>query len=221
MNRGNTGPEWIDISWPLQGKIRQLPDKEKPLTQEITMALERSKGDMTDLFALNIISHSGTHIDAPLHFIPDGATIDTMPIDAIMGSARIIEIKDPVSVKVEELEPYDIQPGERILFKTENSSKCYHTNEYISDYVYLSTEGAHYLVEKKVSVAGLDYIAISSYEDRDNLVEVHQTLLGAGIWILESINLDGVRPGPCELICLPLRLAGGDAAPARAIVRLL
>jgi arylformamidase len=216
-----TNKEWIDISWPLRGKITQLPDNTKTLIQEISLVMERSKGDMTDLFALNIISHTGTHIDAPLHFIPNGATIDTMPIDAIMGPARIIEIQDPISVKVEELMPYNIQPGERILFKTQNSVKCYKTAEFVNDYVYLSTEAAHFLVDKKVSVLGLDYIAISSWSDKDNLKAVHETLLGAGIWILESINLNGVRPGPCELICLPLRLAGGDAAPARAIVRLL
>jgi arylformamidase len=213
------GAKWTDISWPLRGKITQLPDNTKTLVQEISMVMERSKGDATDLFALNIISHTGTHIDAPLHFIPNGATIDTMPIDAIMGLARIIEITDPVSVKVAELMAYNIQSGERILFKTQNSSKCYKTSEFVEDYVYLSTEAAHFLVDKKVSVVGLDYIAISSWSDKDNLKAVHETLLGAGIWILESINLEGVRPGPCELICLPLRLAGGDAAPARAIVR--
>ena len=218
MNDGKNKSDWIDISWPLRGKMRHLPD-EKPLTQEISLALERSKGDITDLFALNIISHTGTHIDAPLHFIPNGATIDTMPIDALMGPARIIESKASVSIQVDELIPYDIQPGERIIFKTSNSEKCYHTDDFINDYVYLSTEAAHFLVEKKVSVAGIDYIAISSFADKDNLKEVHETLLGNGIWILEAVNLNGIRPGPCELICLPLRLEGGDAAPARAIVR--
>jgi len=213
---GTPKSEWIDISWPLHKGMRYWPQDEPPKIERI---LQRSKGDRTDLYGLTIISHTGTHIDAPLHFIPDGLTIDAMPIDAIMGPARVIESKDPVSVKAEELVPYSIQPGERILFKTQNSYKLYDTDKFIEDYVYVSPEAAHFLKDKKVSVVGLDYIALGSGTDKDKNVEAHQTLLGSGIWILEAINLSGVRPGPCELICLPLRLEHGDAAPARAIVR--
>ena len=212
----NPKSEWIDISWPLHTGMRYWPQDDPPKIERI---LQRSKGERTDLYGLTIISHTGTHIDAPLHFIPDGLTIDAMPIDAIMGPARVIESNDPVSIKAEELVPYDIQPNERILFKTQNSYKLYDIDEFVEDYVYISTEAAHFLKDRKVTVVGLDYIALGSYKDLDNLREVHQTLLGNDIWILEAINLSGVRPGPCELICLPIRLEHGDAAPARAIVR--
>ena len=214
INAAKSG--WIDISWPLRKGMRYWPKDDPP---KIELILQRSKGDRTDLYGLTIISHTGTHIDAPLHFIPNGLTIDAMPIDAIMGPARVIESKDPVSIKAEELVAHNIQAGERILFKTQNSAKLYDTDDFVEDYVYISTEAAHFLRDKKVAVVGLDYIAIGSYHDIDNLKEVHEVLLGNNIWVLEAINLSGVSPGPCELICLPIRLEGGDAAPARAILR--
>jgi arylformamidase len=208
--------KWIDISIPLRDRmvygyakdvpriqIARYPDKEKPIT----------------LWDLKMKSHTGTHIDAPRHFIPDGVTIDEMPLDMMIGPARVIEIKGPEIIKTTDLEPHDIQQGERILFKTENSSKCYITDELVEDYVYLSVEAANYLSDKKVSVVGIDYIAISSLKDWENLFEVHNTLLSSGIWILEAINLSEVEAGSYDLICLPLRLEGGDAGPARAILR--
>ncbi len=208
--------EWIDVSWPLHGNMRWWPQDEQPKIRKI---LQRSMGERTDLYGLEIISHTGTHIDAPLHFIPDALTIDAMPIDAIMGPARVIGIKDPVSVKVEEIEPYDIQAGERILFKTLNSERCYKTDRFMDDYVYVTPEAAEHLVDRKISVVGIDYIALGSGTDSESNRAAHRAILSNGIWILEAINLSEVPPGPCELICLPIRLQGGDAAPARAIVR--
>ena len=112
--------EWIDISLPLRDSMVQGPME--PLTPHIEFVLHRTKYDNVAMYQLNINSHNGTHIDAPFHFLDEGATIDKMPLDTTIGPARIIEIKDTVSIKTEELEAYNIQPGERILFKTRNSS---------------------------------------------------------------------------------------------------
>jgi arylformamidase len=208
--------EWIDISLPLHDKMVYWPVKDAP---KIEIVKHPDKNSPITLWELTMKSHTGTHVDAPRHFIPDGATIDEMPLDAIIGPARVIEIKDSEAIRPAELEPYDIQPGERILFKTQNSSKCYKTDELVEDYVNISIEAAHFLADKKISVVGIDYIAIGNLNDWDNLIEVHETLLGKGVWVLEAIDLSKVEAGPCELICLPLRLKGGDASPARAIVR--
>ena len=142
-----------------------------------------------------------------------------MPLDQAVGPARVIEIKDPEAVKVQELAPYNIQKGERILFKTLNSEKVYQSDEFTENYVYISTEAAVFLSEKGIRIVGLDYISIGSFKLTTQVRESHQALLGKGVWVIEGINLSGVKPGDYEMICLPIRLEKGDAGLARAIIR--
>ena len=208
---------WIDITIPLRNAMVHWP--EDPVPPQVERIMDVDRGDRVTMSHINIISHTGTHIDAPLHFIYGGGSIDEMPLDTAMGPARVIEIRDTESVKPEELVDYNIQPGERILFKTQNSSRVYQTDKFVEDYVYISTEAANFLVEKRVRVVGLDYISIGSVKDMQNLVETHETLLKNGIYVLEGINLFGVKAGQYELICLPIKLERGDAGPARAILR--
>ena len=167
---------------------------------------------------MTINTHHGTHVDAPRHFYPDGTSIDEMPLDTIMGPVRVIEIKDTESIKPEELAAHDIQPGERILFKTVNSS-YYKLGKFVEDFVFISSEAAQFLKDKKVSVVGIDYLGVGSFRDRANLVQVHQTFLGSGIWIIEALDLSNVKAGRYEIICLPVKIKHGDAGQARAIVR--
>jgi arylformamidase len=157
-------------------------------------------------------------MDAPRHFYPDGKCIDEMPLDTVMGSVRVIEIKDTKLIKPEELVVHNIRPGERILFKTINSS-YYKLNKFVEDFVHLSIEGAQFLKNKKVSVVGIDYLAIGSFRDRSQLLEVHRILLGSGIWIIEALDLSAVKAGRYEIICLPIKIKQGDAGQARAILR--
>ena len=168
---------------------------------------------------MTMISHTGTHMDAPLHFIYGGKTIDEMPLDTAIGLSRVIEIKDTESVKKEELASFNIQRGERILFKTRNSDRVYRTDEFVDDYVYISTDAARFLAETGVRVIGLDYISIGSYKLESNVKDTHEALLSRGIWIIEGLNLSGVKAGNYELICLPIKLEKGDAGLARAILR--
>jgi arylformamidase len=211
-----TKPEWIDISYPISKDMVHWP--KNPIPPHIDWVYHPDKGHPVSMLQLNINAHHGTHVDAPRHFIADGTSIDEMPLDAIMGPARIIEIKDTVSIKPKELEPYNIQAGERILFKTINSS-YYKKGKFVEDYVHVSNEAAHFLKDKKVSVVGIDYFAIGPFKDMENLMEVHKVLLGNGIWIIEAINLSAVKAGRYEIICLPIKIEQGDAAPARAILR--
>jgi arylformamidase len=211
--------DWIDITIPMPVDKPMPYWPTDPLPPKIERIMDVDRGDKATMSQININSHNGTHIDAPLHFIYGGGSIDQMPLDTTVGRARVIEIKDPESVKVKEVEPYDIKSGERILFKTQNSEKAYKTDKFVEDYVYIATETAHFLAEKKVRLVGLDYISIGSFRDMENIGETHETLLKNGVYILEMINLSGVKPGEYELLCLPLRMERGDAGPCRAILR--
>ncbi len=211
--------DWIDISvsFPVDEPMPYFPTD--PLGPSITRIFDRTKGDPVTMSQININSHNGTHIDAPFHFMAEGTTIDMMPLDTAIGLARVIEIKDPVSIKVGEVESYDIKEGERILFKTRNSSYAYKTSDFVDDYVYCTNEVAYYLSDKKIRLAGIDYITIGNQKDLENIKIVHETLLKNGIYIIEMLNLDGVEPGLYEMVCLPLRMEKGDAGPCRAIIR--
>jgi arylformamidase len=206
---------WIDISIPLKDKMIHWPTDPVPRIERLK---DRDKGDPVSLMELQIVDHVGTHVDAPLHFIPGGMTIDKMPLNATIGRARVIEIKDRKAITLKELAPHNLRRGERILFKTRNSS-LYKTGVFTEDYVYFSTEVAQHLVDRGVRVVGLDYISIGTPADRDNIRDTHSILLGGGIYVIEGLDLSNVKAGRYELVCLPLRLERGDAGPARAILR--
>jgi arylformamidase len=210
---------WIDITFPMPvGKpMPYFPTDPQP--PKIERIFDVDKGDKVTMSQININSHNGTHIDSPLHFIYGGSSIDQMPLDTGVGLARVVEIKDPESIKVAEIEKYDFQPGDRILFKTRNSEEAYKYEKFADNYVYMTNEVSHYLAARKPRLVGIDYITIGTYHDQKNIGETHETLLKAGVYILEMINLSGVKPGNYELLCLPLRMERGDAGPCRAILR--
>jgi len=207
---------WIDVSVPLRTGMVHWPDN-PPVSIERMLDIER--GDVATVSKLSMGAHTGTHMDGPLHFFRAGKGIDTMPLSATIGRARVIEIGDPQSIKPEELRPYQIQRDERILFKTRNSARCWQTNDFVEDFVYISQEAARYLAAQQVQTVGIDYLSVGGFF-KDG-VETHHALLEAGIWIIEGLNLSNVSPGIVELICLPLKIEGGDGAPARAILRLV
>ncbi len=214
---------WIDVTLPVSTNMPVLPDlagEQKVLNPRVERFFDVDKGDKVTMSRIEINSHEGTHIDAPLHFFYGGKTIDQMPLDTTVGPARIIEINDKESIKPEELEHYNIQTGERLLFKTHNSPGIYsRINNKSMDFVYISTEAAQYLAAKKVRVIGLDYLTIGKISPPSNIKEVHETFLGNGVFVIEGLDLSGVKAGPCEMVCLPLRVERGDAAPARVLVK--
>lgn len=206
---------WIDISLPLYDGMVHWPG-DAPFERRKTLAL--ADHDACNLSEIQCSAHTGTHMDAPLHFIEGGATIDAMPLDATVGRARVIEIRDPRSIRIEELQPHHPGKGDRLLFKTANS-QLWSKTDFQTDYVYIPPETARYLVEVGVRTVGVDYLSVGHGEGGG--AETHQVLLKAGVWIIEGLNLDEVIPGEYELICLPLKILGGDGAPARAIIRQL
>jgi arylformamidase len=207
---------WIDISYPLSEDMLFWP--QDPVPPDIKSISHTTEEGVITMSQMTINTHHSTHIDAPRHFYPDGKSIDEMPLDAIMGPVRVIEIKDTELIKPKELVVHGIKRGERILFKTVNSS-YYKLGKFVEDFVHLSIEAAHFLKDKKVSVVGIDYLAIGSFRDRPQMIEVHRILLGSGIWIIEALDLSAVKAGRYEMICLPIKIKQGDASQARAILR--
>lgn len=205
---------WIDISIPLKSGMVHWPGDPEV---RIDRVLDTSRGDRCNVSSIAIGSHTGTHMDPPFHYVPGGVSLDAMPFDATIGRARVIEIGDSESVKLEELSRHDIARGERILLKTRNSARCWETDEFIEEFVYISLDGATYLADRGVRTVGVDYLSVGGY--RADGEAIHHALLDAGVWIIEGLNLAGVQPGSYELVCLPIKIQQSDGAPARAILR--
>jgi len=205
---------WIDVSVTLRTGMVTWPG-DPPA--HISHALDMERGDPCTVSLLEMGAHTGTHMDAPAHFVRGGIGIDDMPLNAAIGSARVIPIRDRESIKTDELVGHRIRQGERVLFKTHNSDRCWDTDRFVEDFIYLSATAAQYLAERQVRLVGVDYLSVGGF--RADGVETHQALLKAGIWIIEGLNLKRIRPGRVQLVCLPLKIAGGDGAPARALVR--
>lgn len=211
-NAQSTG-EWIDVSVPIVTGMVHWPDN-PPVIVDLQLSLAR--GDAANVTKISMGAHTGTHMDAPHHFFANGIGIDQVPFEAVIGPARVVSIADPVSIKRRELEPLSLQAGERIIFKTSNSAR-WQSPTFDEHFVYIAHDAADYLAEKRVQTVGVDYLSVGGYFADG--VETHHALLGAGIWIIEGLNLSAVDPGNYELICLPLKLVGADGAPARTVLR--
>jgi arylformamidase len=179
---------------------------------EIDTVMDVERGDICTISRLTMGSHTGTHIDAPSHFLPGGTGAEEVPLENLVGPARVIEIKDPKAVKAEELRAHHLNARERLLFKTSNSERCWKTSQFVPDFVSISEDGASYLASLNTLTVGIDYLSAGS-------PETHRTLLGAGVVIVEGLNLTGISQGRYELLCLPLKILGGDGAPARVLLR--
>jgi arylformamidase len=206
---------WIDVSVTIRNGMLHWPGDPDVRVERVQ---DIAAGDVATISRLSLGAHTGTHVDAPVHFVPGGPGIDRMPVDATFGAARVIRIRHPSVVLVRELERHAIRRGERILLRTRNSARAWSAAEFAPDFVYLSTEAAEWLAARGVRTIGIDYLSVGGYR-AENGVVVHRALLHAGVCIIEGLDLSRVPEGPCELICLPLRVQDGDGGPARAIVR--
>jgi arylformamidase len=205
---------WIDVSAPLHTGMVHWPDN-PPVS--IERMLDISKGDNANVSALSMGSHTGTHMDAPVHFLNDGIGLDRMDLEATIGKARVITIDDREAIRPDAIRAEHFEPGDRIIFRTRNSDQEWWSQSFKEDFVYLSHEAAQLLVEQKVRTVGVDYLSVGGYK-RDG-AETHRSLLGAGVWIIEGLRLEKIEPGDYEMICLPLLVTGADGAPARALLR--
>ncbi|MDN5872273.1 MAG: cyclase family protein [Nitrococcus sp.] len=206
--------DWIDISVPIQDGMVHWPG-DPPVRVRQVQAIAR--GDEANLTQLAMSAHTGTHMDAPIHYLPDAASMDALPFSATIGRARVIAVTTQGTIGPRALESAGIRAGERLLLKTRNSDRIWSEHAFDPEFTALSLEAARYLASRQIRLLGIDYLSVGPFNGEG--AEVHRALLGAGIWIIEGLNLGAVDPGHYDLVCLPLRIAGADGAPARALLR--
>jgi arylformamidase len=174
-----------------------------------------AEGSQSNLSCLEMNSHNGTHIDAPLHFIREGASIDQLDPAIFVGPARVVWHDGETHIEPGDLERMPLDGVERLLFKTRNST-LWSDSAFRKDYIGVTADAARVLVELGLRLVGLDYLSVGPYGKH---AEPHQILLGNGVVILEGLDLRNVEPGDYELIALPLKIVGGEGSPTRAVLR--
>ena len=182
----------------------------------VESAKQLSAGESSNISRLAFGAHTGTHVDAPNHFIDGSRRIDQLDLNKLIGRCRVIDVADDVqTIGPEHIG--DIEGIERVLFKTRNSA-YWNDSEFHSDFAHLSPAAADALVASNVKLVGIDYLSIERFHSGDHAV--HKAFLSKEIVILEGLDLRAVEPGDYELICLPLKYVGGegDGAPARAVL---
>jgi arylformamidase len=206
---------WIDVTVPLRNGMPTWPgDPECHITKAVSMA----EGAVCNLTHLNLSAHTATHMDAPRHFIADGLTMEQMPLRAVIGPCRVVDLRSAeVQVTPAHLEPLGLRPEERVLFKTRNSERSWSLDHFDRDFVSIRADAGQFLVDRGVMTVGVDYLSIGGFGK--DVVETHQIMLGAEIWVIEGLNLADVDAGDYELLCLPLKIDGADGAPCRALLR--
>ncbi|HEV7837399.1 MAG TPA: cyclase family protein [Gemmatimonadaceae bacterium] len=183
---------------------------------DITLQQAVAKGAGANVSAIRFGSHTGTHADASRHFFDDGQPVDQIPLDRLIGPALLVGFPDEVrAVGAAELKAHNLKGTKRILLRTRNSALL-SQKKFAPDYTYLAPDGAEYLVDKGVELVGIDYLSIEQFHSGHH--RTHRTLLGKSVVILEGLDLSVPPPGEYQLICLPLRIEGGDGAPARAVL---
>jgi len=174
-------------------------------------------GEIANVTHLSMCAHSGTHVDAPNHFLGNGKTVESIPLELMVGPAAVVEIRAEGTITAADLISAQIPEGtKRILLKTANSEVWAAGNmEFQEDFIAPDGEAAKYLVELGIEVIGTDYLSVAPFTDPE---PTHKTLLEAGVLIIEGLDLSGVKPGEYTLYCLPLKIGGADGAPARALL---
>ncbi len=208
---------WIDVTATLDPSTTPVYEGDSPLRFEFLKDMR--KGDAFTLSKVSMGSHSGTHIDAPMHFIRDGAPVDRIALDALIGPARVVEIPDSVqAIDAAELNRHQWRGAERLLFRTRSSVRGWmRSSTFHRDFAYIAPDVAQLLADAGVLLVGVDYISAEQFGAPAPLT--HRILLGKGIPMVEGLSLENVRAGEYELIVLPIKVAGHEGAPARAVLR--
>jgi len=208
------GMKYYDITLPISDSLVLWPG-DPPV--QISQPSNIERGDTATITRISMGAHTGTHVDAPLHFIKDGGAVDTLLLDDLIGEAVVIDATGNSEISASVLGNLGIPPGtKRILFKTDNSRHWERKESaFFTDYVAISDDGAVWLIENGCTVVGIDYLSIAPFYDT---VSTHKTFLKAGVIVIEGIDLSSISPGNYHLICLPLKLQGGEGAPARVVL---
>ena len=203
---------FIDITAPISANMPVWPG-DPPVKIK---SLATIPPEVCNLSEISMSLHTGTHMDAPLHYDEQGKSLDQMPLKAVIGRAKVIEVRNVAMITELDLATLSFQVGDRVLFKTSNSDKEWWRYPFNQDYVHLSPGAARLLVAAGVFTIGVDYLSVGGMGAEG--VETHQILLAGGIWLIEGLNLTQVPAGEYELLCLPMKVLNSDGAPARAVL---
>ena len=206
-------PRIYDVTVPLSKDVPTFPGDPR---FEMDFAHRIEDGKPYNVAYLKLGAHAGTHVDAPFHFLRDGRTVDQLPLDVLMGKARVVEVASRDVIGRADVESADLGGATRVLFKTRNSGTL-RRPEFREDFVALAPEAAAWLVKAGLTLVGVDYLSVEKFGSSD--FAAHHALLGAGVVIVEGLDLSEVPPGDYEMACLPLRIVGADGSPARVVLR--
>jgi arylformamidase len=206
-------PKLLDVSVPLAPGMPTYPGNPEFDLQPVKRIAD---GGSSNNSRLVLGTHTGTHVDAPRHFFDDAAGVDELALNLLLGRARVVEIQKRGGIVAEDLQAAGLREDLRVLLKTPNSA-LWNTPAFHEEYTHLTESAARYLVEQGVKVVGIDYLSVEQF--RKPGAPAHRALLSEGIVIIEGLNLAEADPGMYELYCLPLRIAGGDGAPARVVLK--
>jgi arylformamidase len=203
----------IDISMALGADLPMWPSS-PGLTVERRLSLDR--GDEANVSTLTMDVHTGTHVDAPRHFLPAGRELEQLGLEPFVGVADVVDLSSAATIDAAALRAVVAGDARRLLLRTRNSLTAgFRTGPFRTDYVAISPDGARWLADRELALVGVDYLSVQRFADPP---DAHTVLLDAGVALLEGLVLNHVRPGRYLLACLPLRLDGVEAAPARAIL---
>lgn len=181
------------------------------------MASSIAAGDSSNNSLLHIGAHTGTHVDALHHMIDGAPTVEMIPLESLVGRARVVQVDNPRVIGADELANHDWEGVERVLFRTVNSGKLEELDEFVEDFVHLDGPSAKFLAELGVlRLVGVDYLSVDRLHSGTH--PAHEALMGAGVTIIEGLDLSEVPPGDYMLFCGPMKIEGGDGAPARVFL---
>ena len=208
---------WTDVTATLDPATTPIYEGDAPMRFDFLRDMR--KGDPLTLSVYSLGAHSGTHVDAPMHFVRDGASIDRVPLEPLIGPARVIDIPDEVqAIDAAELSRHRWRGAERLIFRTRSSVRGWMSSStFHRDFAYVAPDAAQLLADAGVRLVGIDYISAEQFGAP--APRTHQILLGRGIPIVEGLALDRVGAGEYDLIVLPMKVAGHEGAPARAVLR--
>lgn len=209
--------DWIDISAAVCPETAPIFADDPPV--HFRWAKQIAKGDKDNLSAMDMGLHTLTHVDAPLHFVENGTTIDRIPVSKLIGPARVIAVDPSVDViDAAELRKHDFAGSKRILFRTRASANNWlYDREFHKNYTGIAPDAAREFVKAGLELVGVDYLSAEQFEAKQ--APTHKTLLENNVLIVEGLDLRNVAEGDYTLIVLPLKLAGREAAPARALLQ--
>ena len=192
-------------AWPTDPKVKIRPNR------------QISKGNSCNLSRISFGSHTGTHVDAPYHFLEKGKKLDEIDLGVFMGKTWVFEIDVKNKINIKDINKLNLKGKERVLFKTENSKIWKKRKKFFKEFIYVTDKAANFIAEAGVKLFGIDYLSVEGFGIEN--APAHHILLKKGVVLLEGIDLSKVSQGEYELICLPLKIKGADGAPARVILR--